>query len=377
MNTPPVLTITKHFVDLEDPRILKKERHSLLSIIVIAICAVICGADTWVDIEEFGIARIDWFQSFLELPNGIPSHDTFGRVFSVLNADEFGACFLSWVQELVKQTHGQIIPIDGKTVRRSHNAGAGKGAIHMVSAWACTNRVVLGQYKVDEKSNEITAIPALLKLLSIEGSTITIDAMGAQKEIVKQITSQKADYVIGLKENQKSLYEAVADTYTQSKAVGFKNIDHTSYETREKDHGRIEKRTYYAITDADHIDYLNPTGEWANLRSIGIVESSRTIKGHTSAEVRYYLMSSTKGAIELARAVRGHWAIENSLHWVLDIAFREDESRVRIGHADENFSTLRRIALNLIRQQPDKGSVKTKRHRAAWNQAYLLQLLSS
>lgn len=369
------LTIIKHFADLEDPRILKKERHNLLSIIVIALCAVVGGADTWVDIEEFGNSRMNWFSTFLELPNGIPSHDTFGRVFAILDAEAFSSCFVSWVQELITETKGQVIAIDGKTLRRSHNGAVGKEAIHMVSAWATANGVVLGQYKVDEKSNEITAIPALLNLLDISGCTITVDAIGAQKEIVKEIVDKKADYVIGLKENQKTLYKAVKDTYQEARDTKWKGIEHDSYETMEKDHGRVEKRTYTTITDQEYMGYFNQNKEWKGLKSVCIVESERTVKRKTSTEVRYYL-SSKKGAKQVAEAVRGHWGIENSLHWILDIAFREDESRVRIGHADHNFAILRHIALNLIKQNKSKGSVKTKRLRAGWNHEFLLQLLS-
>lgn len=371
------LSITEHFIDLEDPRLLRKQRHKLIDIVVLAICAVICHADTWVDIEEFGKTRITFFRKFLELPNGIPSHDTFGRVFSVLDAKVFQNHFLSWVRSLIVFTHGQVISLDGKTLRRSHKKEVGKDAIHIVSAWASANRVVLGQVKVSEKSNEITAIPELLKLLALEGCTVTIDAMGCQTAIAEQIRKQGADYVLALKENQDNLYKEVIATFAMGKKENFSSLEHTQYETVEKGHGRIETRRYATITDASVLSYLNPDRSWKDLSAIGMVESERTIGETTTQETRYYLLSSTKGAAVFAQGVRSHWGIENQLHWVLDIAFREDESRIRNGDADANFAVLRHIALNLIRQDKSKGSVRTKRLKAGWDENFMLQMLGS
>ncbi len=356
----PRISITQHFINLEDPRLLRKQQHKLIDIIVIAICAVICGADTWVDVAEFGKTRIVWFRTILELSNGIPSHDTFGRVFAVLDAQSFQQSFLSWVQSLIRFTKGQIISIDGKTLRRSHDKGIGKEAIHMVSAWAGANHVVLGQLKVNAKSNEITAIPQLLKLLDIAGCTVTIDAMGCQKEIAKQIRKKKAEYVLALKENQENLYKEVIQTFIMGKKESFSSLAHSYYETLEKGHGRIELRKHYVITEPSILVYLDPKHEWKNLSGIAMVESERTIADKTTKESRYYILSSAKGAASFSHAVRSHWGIENRLHWVLDIAFREDESRVRKGNADANFAVLRHIALNLIRQNKSKGSVHTK-----------------
>lgn len=369
------ISIQRHFGNLEDPRVLKKERHSLFAIITIAICAVICGADTWVDIEEFGKSKEEWFKTFLDIENGIPSHDTLGRVFSIIDAEEFSSCFVSWVQEIIEQTQGQVVAIDGKTVRRSHNQAIGKDAIHIVSAWATANGVVLGQRKVDGKSNEITAIPPLLDMLVLKGCIVTIDAIGAQKSIVKKITDKEADYVIALKENQKTLYREVQDTYEQAEKSQYREIEHTSHQTVEKDHGRIEKRECITITDSDYLKYLNPSKIWKNLRSISMVKSERIVRGKSSTEIRYYISSLTS-AEKIAHAVRAHWGIENKLHWTLDVIFNEDQSRVRTGHADHNLSVLRRIALNLIKQNSSKGSVKTKRFRAALNQSFMLELLS-
>ena len=376
METPVRISITKHFATLQDPRVLRTQRHPFVSIIILAVCGVICGADTWVDIEDFSNTKLSGFQTWLDLPNGIPSHDTFGRVFAVINPHQFQERFLSWVQELIAFTKGQVVALDGKTLRRSHNQSDGKAAIHMVSAWAAANRVVLGQLKVDEKSNEITAIPELLGLLDIRGCTVTIDAMGCQTAIANQIRAQGADYVLALKENQENLYREVIATFAMGKKDMFASVSHSSYETTEKGHGRIENRRYVIITEKSILAYLNPDGAWKDLCGIGMVESERTIKEKMTTDVRYYLLSSTKGAMSFANAVRSHWGIENQLHWVLDIAFREDESRIRKGNGDQNFALLRHIALNLIRQEPSKGSVHTKRLRAGWDDSYLLTHLT-
>ncbi len=367
-------SITSFFSVLEDPRSDHTRRHKLIDIMTIAICGVICGADSWVELEQFGKSKEEWLKGFLELPNGIPSHDTFGRVFALLDAQQFRDCFLAWVQAVSAVTRGQVIAIDGKTLRRSHDKSLGKSAIHMVSAWASENRLVLGQTKVAEKSNEITAIPELLALLDISGCIVTIDAMGCQKEIARLIIEDSGDYVLALKENQGQLYREVKELFEDEGLVASEGDFH---ETVNKGHGRLEHRRCWSIADQEYISYLNLKGEWRGLRSVAKVTGERRIGEKVSIESRYYISSLPGGAEQLLRAVREHWGIENSLHWVLDIAFREDESRVRKGHGPENLATMRHMALNLLRRETSsKGGVKARRLRAGWDETYLLKVLS-
>jgi len=367
----------EHFQGLEDKRRGAGKRHKLIDILTIAICGIICGADDWSGIEAYGQAKEEWLKGFLELPHGIPSHDTFGRVFSWLDPKAFEASFLSWVQEVMEITKGQVIAVDGKTVRRSHDHANGQEAIHIVSAWAQKNRLVLGQVKVDEKSNEITAIPGLLRVLDITGCIITTDAMGCQQEIAATVIEKGGDYILALKENQGHLYEDVRELFAGAIEVSFFDVEHTYAETANKNHGRIEVRECWAITDPDFTHYLRGFENWKGLRSLVKLSCQRQTSTGTSQDDRYFISSLKTPARQMLQAVRGHWSIENSLHWVLDIAFREDESRVRKDHAPENLSVLRHIALNLLKQDLSKKlGIKNKRLVAAWNNDFLIHLFT-
>jgi predicted transposase YbfD/YdcC len=365
-------SLLEHFSLLSDPRMEGKRRHKLEDIVTIAVTAMLCGADEWTAMEEFGRAKEAWLRQFLELPNGIPSHDTFGRVFALLDTEAFQSCFVAWTRSLVGDIEG-VIAIDGKTLRRSHERGAGRGAIHMVSAFARENGMVLGQVKTEEKSNEITAIPKLLSALNVKGCTVTIDAMGCQKAIAKQIVRQGGDYLLAVKGNQEKLYDGVLRLFEEAEAVDFKGYEADVYETTEKGHGREETRRYMVLPTAER---LPESKRWTELRTVGVVEAQRTVKGKTTSEMRYYIGSFESDAKVFANAVRGHWSVENNLHWVLDIAFREDESRVRIGNAAANLGILRHIALNALKkEQTLKRGIKGKRLKAGWDESYLAKVL--
>jgi predicted transposase YbfD/YdcC len=368
----PSAALLEHFAVLPDPRLERRRRHKLSDILVIAVCAVLCGAESFPAIEDFGHEREEWLKHFLELPEGIPSHDTFNRVLRLLEPVQFQACFLSWMQAVAAATQGEVVAIDGKRLRRSFDKGTAKRAIHMVSAWATENGVVLGQRKVDAKSNEVTAIPELLALLALKGCIVTIDAMGCQRTIAQQIVEQHADYVLALKGNQPTLEQAVTHFFVSGPEADTHRTVCDYYEQSERGHGRIETRCYW-ITD--ELDAKLTAAAWPGLQSIGMVEARRTLAGETTVEQRFYLTSLKPNAQQFARAVRNHWGIENGLHWTLDVTFREDQSRLRTGHSPENFAVLRHIALNLLRQEPSTKSMPRKRLACALNPDYLLKVL--
>jgi predicted transposase YbfD/YdcC len=351
--------------------------HALLDIIAIAICAVICGADSWVEVEQFGHEKEAWLRTFLALPNGIPSHDTIGDLFARLDPDEFERGFLSWIAAIANLTQGEVVAMDGKRLRRSHDHLLGKNAIHMVSAWASANHLVLGQVKVDDKSNEITAIPQLLSMLVLQGCVVTLDAMGCQSEIADQIVAQGADYMLALKGNHGHLLDDVTDIFQTAHAVQFKDVVHDSAKTSDKAHGRIETRRCWTLSEPHELQYLRDRKDWPQLRTLVMIESTRRVGLTHSTETRYYLCSLTVSAERALEIVRTHWSIENELHWVLDIAFQEDDCRVRQGHGAQNFSRLRHLALNLLKRESSaKVGIKAKRLKAGWSLDYLLKVLA-
>lgn len=376
MGMLPASSFQDYFATLTDPRCpdAPNSRHPLMDILLIAVCAVICGAEGWEDIEEYGTAHATWFADLLDLPHGIPGHDTFRRVLSRLDPEELTRCFIAWTEALSEASGGEIVSIDGKTLRHSFDRATGQAAIHMVSAWASANRLVLGQLKVEEKSNEITAIPKLLTMLDIAGAIVTIDAMGCQKEIAKVITDQEADYVLALKDNHPTLSEEVRQFFDAAKTTAFAEITHEYHETVDGDHGRIETRRYW-ITSA--IEALEAKTSWAKLHSIGMVESCREVGEKVQIETRYCLTSLPAQVVRFSQAVRQHWGIENALHWVLDVSFHEDACRIRKDKGAQTFSVLRHIAVNLLRhERHHKRGIKARRKRAGWDQDYLLQVLA-
>lgn len=368
------LSLSEHLLSIIDPRLERKKDHLLVEVLLIAVLAKLCGAEHFTDFEDFGKAKQAWLRTFLRLPGGIPSHDTFRRVFSLIDPGQFAECFRAWSESLRQAVSQEIVAIDGKTLRRSYDRFANRKAIHVVSAWARENGLVLGQIKVDEKSNETTAIPELLRVLELSGCIVTIDAMGTQKAIATEICNADADYVLALKGNHGKMHEEVGAFLRDARARGFAGVAHGFHETVEKDHGRIETRRYW-ITEAIH--WFEDRGQWEGLRSVGMVERIRETGGVATRETAFHLCSLAADARTYARAVRGHWSIENALHGSLDVTFGEDQCRVRSGRAAENLNILRHITLNLLRRDTTKKrGLKGKQKNAGWNHTYLLSLLA-
>jgi len=381
-NPPAPQSLITHFQDLPDPRLNRTKDHALIDVLVIAICTLLCAGETFNDMEDFGRAKEDWFKTFLGLRNGIPSHDTFNRVFAALDPKGFLDCFLRWTQSVRQAVPREIVALDGKALRRALSQD--QSIPYIVSAWAEGNDLVLGQLKVADKSNEITAVPELLRVLELSGCIVTVDAMGCQKKIAREIVEADADYVLALKGNQEKVHEEVKsflDAALEEKnrprpkgaPVAQQAQTLQEFATVEKDHGRIETRRYY---QSDSLAWFADKAKWEELGSVGMVESSREIAGKVTLERRYYLSSLKLDVETFARAVRGHWGVENKLHWVMDVCFREDQSRARQGHAAENLATLRRLALNLLKQEKTKKrGIKAKMLNASWHHPYLLRLL--
>lgn len=364
------------FASLPDPRVARTRRHALLDIITIALCAVICGADSWVEVEEFGRTKEGWLRSFLALPNGIPSHDTFGRVFAALDPAHFEACFLAWVVAGTTPVDGEVVALDGKCVRRSGDAGAGRGPVLLLNAWATARGVALGQVAVPAGGNEITALPTLLEVLALDGCTVTVDAIGCQTEVARAVRAQGADYVLAVKGNQPWLAEDLTDFFTEAQTLAFADIPHTTHRTIDSGHGRLEVRQVWATDDPDARWYVDPSHRWPDLRSLAMVQAERRVGDTVTQHTRYYISSLPADARLLGRAIRRHWGIENELHWVLDVAFAEDYCRARTGSAAQNLALLRKCALNLLRRESTaRIGIKAKRLKAGWSDDYLAAVL--
>jgi predicted transposase YbfD/YdcC len=367
------IEVLTHFEDLADPRIERTKRHVLLDMVTIALVAAICGANTWADVERFGNAKEEWFAKFLELPNGIPSHDTFGRVFARLDTDAFYTCLHNWVRSLKLNLKGRGVALDGKVARRSFDSASDKSALNIVSAWVSDLGIALGQIAVDEKSNEIPAVPQLLAALELTGAVVTVDAMHCQKETATAILAKQADYVFTVKANQPKLYQAMLDLFAAYGADNYRAPELRTFTTTERGHGRVERRTYYAApAPADWI----ARGEWPGLKTVAMVYRYREVNGHVTEETAYIISSLPPKVKTLARHIRGHWGIENKLHWSLDVSFAEDQSRIRKGNGQEIAGVFRRLALTMLMQDTSiKSSLRGKRLLAGWNNAILEGIL--
>jgi predicted transposase YbfD/YdcC len=382
MQSHPKKSLIEHFSTLTDPRVNRTKEHPLVNVLIIGVCTLLCGGQSFNDMEDFGHAKRQWFQTFLDLSHGIPSHDTFNRVFSTISPKEFLQVFLNWTQSLRQAVPDEVVAMDGKALRRALNKD--QNAKVIVSAWAVDNALTLGQWKVDDKSNEITAVPQLLRVLELSGCIVTLDAMGCQKEIAREIKEADAEYVLALKGNQETVHrevkefldDAVAESKTWQAPGALAKAHRAALagkKTVEKDHGRIETREYY---QSAALEWFADRAKWEGLQSIGMVEATREVNGKISKERRYYLSSLPLDIERFARAVRGHWAIENKLHWVLDVQLGEDQSRARNGYAAENLATLRRLALNLLKSdKTKKRGIRGKQLNASWDHAYLLRLI--
>ena len=371
------VSFLNHFEALTDPRIERSKEHLLIDIVAIAILAVISGADGWGAIELYGKAKYEWLKGFLELPNGIPSHDTFSRVFARIEPKQFQECFLSWVNSITQKLELEVIAIDGKTMKQSYDRNQSQKPLHIVSAWSASHQLVLGQKKVNKKSNEVTAIPALLELLEIEKSIITIDALGCQKEIAGLIIKKKGDYLLALKGNQKLIHKDVKNWFELARKEEFAGREHSYYQQIEGGHHRVEKRQIWTVAVSE-LPPLHNQSLWTGLKTVVMVVSERRLWNKTTTEVRFYLSSLASNAEKIAQAIRSHWGIENSLYWTLDVTFSEDKSRIRKDHSPENFALLRRLAVNLLKQEKEfKGSLKMKRYLAGMDNNYLVQILDS
>lgn len=370
----PSESLLDHLSVIRDPRLDRNKKHDLHEMLFVAICAVISGAEGWSDIVEFAESKKHWLRRFVKLDNGVPVDDTFARVLSRISPRALQECFVNWTQAVFELTEGEIVAIDGKTARRSHNRRQNEGPLHCVRAWATRAGMALGQVSTGAKSNEIKAIPELLRQLELKGAIVTLDAMGCQRAVAGQVVEQGADYVLAVKANQPGLQEAVKDFFETAHAHEFAHLEVSYHEQVESGHGRVETRRCWACDD---LQSLPEPQKWRGLRSIAMVESEREIDGHSSRERRFFISSLPPEAEPIARAVRAHWEIENGFHWVLDVTFREDESRIRRGHGAENFSTLRTVAVNLLKQEPSKRSIRKKRVRAGFSDEFREQVLTA
>lgn len=376
MSQQPFSSLEACFGDLPDPRVQGRCGHKLVEIVLVAVCAVLCGAESWSEVEEFGEAKEAWLRQYLELPAGIPSHDTFSRVFRLLDAGEFQRRFVRWVEQHFQVRQGEVIAVDGKTARGSADSFSGQNAIHLVSAWASEAGILLGQRKVDAKSNEITAVPELLKLLFIKGCIVTVDALNCQKGIAQTVIERQADYVFALKANHPQLHQDVIDWFDWARKRDFRDVPHDFHQTVTKGHGRLEIRRCWAIHDPLALESMGHYQGWAGLQTVVMVERERRTANQTQRETVYYLSSLPPDAERILAATRAHWSVENTFHWTMDVVFGEDASRVRLDEAPENFAVIRHIVINLLKRHPGKQSLKRKRFRAALDDAFLLELLT-